>query len=91
MLFYKPLVSFVVAFVAASSVAGSATPVARTNYPPPSPPAVNQCNSSQTYCCNTWTNANNPDLPLGLIGVLLGLVLDINLIQALGCTVGGTW
>jgi hypothetical protein len=91
MLFYKPLVSFVVAFVSASSVVASVTPVARTNYPPPSPPAVNQCNSAQTYCCNTWTNANNPALPLGLIDVLLGLVLDINLIQALGCTVGGTW
>ena len=90
MLFYKPLVSFVVAFVAASSVAASVTPVARTNYPPPSPPAVNQCDSNETYCCSDWTNANNPALPLGLINLLLGIVLDINLIQALGCT-AGTW
>lgn len=95
MMFYKPLVSFVVAIAAASSVAASATPVAargatpvaRGDYPPPSPSPTNECGSGNTYCCDTWTNANNPIL--ALIGLLIPL--NIDLIQGVLCELGGSW
>lgn len=91
MMFYKPLVSLVVALATASSVAASATPVVRGDYPPPSPSPTSSCDAANTYCCNTWTNSQNP--ALGVIGILLSL-LNGNLIDGLDCTSllsGGTW
>lgn len=91
MLFYKPLFSFVVAFAAASSVVASTIPVARDNYPPPSPQPTNECDGGDRYCCNTWTNSKNPDL--GVIGLLLS-ILNGNLIDGLNCASvlsGGNW
>ena len=112
MMFYKPLVSFILAFAAASSVAAIATPKAQGgsqagsqggsqagsqggsqagsqgNYSPPAPSPVSQCAAADTYCCNTWTNSQNPDL--GSVGVSL----NSNLIDGVGCSnvpIGGTW
>jgi len=83
MLFYKPLFSFVVAFAAASSVVASTIPVARGDgYAPPTPQPTDQCNEGDTYCCNTWTNSQNPLLED--FGVPVS-ILDGNLIDGLDC------
>lgn len=89
MMFYKLLISFLMAFVAASCVAASATPVARSNYdyppPLPDPTPTSQCDPADTYCCNTWTTSQNPVLGVTDIGVLF-YHLDPNLIDGLDCT-----
>jgi len=85
MMLYKSLVPLVMAFVAASSVATSTVPVRRGGgggygyglYPPPvSPPIpVNQCNSGEVQCCNTFTSQNNPAVT-PLIGQLGSVVMN---------------
>jgi len=91
---YKPIVSLIVAFAAASSAAASATPLGRRGnggYAPPyAPPVpVSQCAESNAKCCNTYTSSNNPDL-VGLLGQVLGPnVVGVGL----GCSVlsGVSW
>jgi hypothetical protein len=91
MLFNKPLLSFVMAFAAASSVVASTIPLARDGYIP-SPP-TNECNNGSPYCCNTVTNSQDPAV-LG-IGDLVSTLKD-NLVNGLDCNsvlgvTGGTW
>jgi Fungal hydrophobin len=63
---YKPLVSLVVAFATASSVAASIAPVRRGGYgtypPPPRLPTIprSQCNTESVQCCDTFTSPSNP-------------------------------
>jgi hypothetical protein len=71
---YKPLVSLVMAFATASSVAASLTPVRRGGggaYPPPhlSTIPISQCNTKSVQCCQTFTNADNP-IAAALLGAL---------------------
>lgn len=89
MMFYKPLVSLLVALAAASTVVASATPVARCgcdeDYPPPPAPTVSECNTGSISCCNTMTSTDNPvaGQVSGLLG--LGALLDATLGVGLSC------
>jgi hypothetical protein len=93
MLSYKSLLSFVVAFAAASSVVASTIPVARGDYPPP--PSAPTCNGANEFCCNTL--ANPGDSALNVIGPDLLKTLQVGLINGLQCNnvlsipPGGTW
>ncbi|KAI9462531.1 hydrophobin-domain-containing protein [Russula earlei] len=94
MMLTKPLVSLIMAFAAASGVAGSVTSVRRGNggYPPPNLPPVSQCNTGPVQCCNTLTSTKNP-LTAILSGLLpVGTFIDPNLAVGLTCfsLVGGT-
>jgi len=80
MMFYKPLVSLVVAFAAASSVVAAAAPEARGG---------KACEGGKSkYCCDTVTDSNNPLVKAS------GITLDPSLVDGLNCVSiasDGTW
>ncbi|KAH9057564.1 hypothetical protein EDB87DRAFT_1630781 [Lactarius vividus] len=91
---YKPIVSLIVAFAAASSATASATPLHRRGnggYPPPyaQPIPRTQCPNVQSKCCNLYTSSKNPSMVS--LAELLGVVLNSATGVASGClTLGPT-
>jgi hypothetical protein len=60
---YKPLISLVMAFAAASSVAASVAPVARDGYAPSNVPTIppKQC-QGHVKCCQSLSTHADPNL-----------------------------
>ncbi|KAH9017614.1 hypothetical protein EDB85DRAFT_2015354 [Lactarius pseudohatsudake] len=86
---YKPIVSLIIAFAAASSATASATPLHRRGdggYPPPYAPPVprTQCSGARSKCCNEYTSSQNPSM-VDLVGSL-GFVVGV----ATGCSALGS-
>ncbi|KAH8995815.1 hypothetical protein EDB86DRAFT_1066937 [Lactarius hatsudake] len=86
---YKPIVSLIMAFAAASSATASATPLHRRGdggYPPPYAPPVprTQCSVAHSKCCNEYTSSQNPSA-IGLAGSL-GVVLNSVVGVAMDCS-----
>ena len=83
MMLYKPLVSFIAAFAAATSVAASAIPVERGG-------GGGACNTGTQSCCNTIASSNDPIVAAlqGLVGIAipigLGIPVGISCFNALG-------
>jgi hypothetical protein len=80
MKFTIPFVSLIAAFALASGVAAC-----DGGYPPPNSTPVSQCNTANTYCCDTYTSSSNP--LAALLATLLGIInINPSLGVGLSCT-----
>jgi len=77
MMLHKSLVSFIAAFVVATGVVASVTPVARGGGA--------ACNTGTQSCCNSVTNANNPIIALLSSLVDIAIPVDASIPLGISC------